>query len=230
MASNLKMTYNVDMVFCIDCTASMSNVIELVKTNALDFYKDVTSVMEKKNKHITQLRVRVVAFRDYKEDREQAMLTTDFFKLPQEADEFARCVRSLNASGGGDDPEDGLEALAYAMKSDWDKSGMKNRHVIVVWTDAATHPIGWASDCYNYPKNMPKSIKELTEWWDGGLQQSGVMDYNAKRLVLYAPDAPDWDVIAKNWNHVLHFPSEAGKGLEKLEYSEIIEAIANSVG
>ena len=56
------------------------------------------------------------------------------------------------------------------------------------------------------------------------------MDDNAKRLVLYAPDAPDWNVIAKNWNNVLWFPSEAGKGLESLDYSEIIETIANSVG
>ena len=33
MASNYKMTYNVDMVFCIDCTGSMDNIIEIVKNN-----------------------------------------------------------------------------------------------------------------------------------------------------------------------------------------------------
>ena len=230
MASNYQITYNVDMVFCIDCTGSMGNIIEIVKKNALNFYQDVTDVMEKKHKHISQLRVRVVAFRDYKADGDQAMMVTDFFKLPQEADEFEKCVRSLKATGGGDDPEDGLEALAFAMKSKWDEEGMKRRHVIVVWTDAPTHQLGYASDCENYPKNMAKDIKELSEWWDGGIQQKGIMDDNAKRLVLYAPDAPDWNVVAQNWNNVLYFPSEAGKGLENLEYSEIIEAIANSVG
>ena len=75
MASNYRnLTYNVDMVFCIDCTGSMENIIDIVKRNALNFYHDVTSVMEKKNKHITQLRVRVVAFRDYLADGADAMM------------------------------------------------------------------------------------------------------------------------------------------------------------
>ena len=141
MASNYKMTYNVDMVFCIDCTGSMDNIIDIVKNNALNFYQDVTATMEKKHKHISQLRVRVVAFRDYLADGKDAMLVTNFFKLPEEAVDFERCVRSLQADGGGDDPEDGLEALAYAIKSKWDTEGMKKRQVIVVWTDAPTHPL-----------------------------------------------------------------------------------------
>ena len=37
MASNYQITYNVDMVFCIDCTGSMGNIIEMVKKNALNY-------------------------------------------------------------------------------------------------------------------------------------------------------------------------------------------------
>ena len=97
MASNYKMTYNVDMVFCIDCTGSMDNIIDIVKNNALNFYQDVTNVMEKKHKHITQLRVRVVAFRDYRADGKDAMLVTNFFKLPQEAVDFEKCGIPIGA-------------------------------------------------------------------------------------------------------------------------------------
>ena len=229
MGSNYKMTYNVDMVFCIDCTGSMDNIIDIVKNNALNFYKDVTNVMEAKNKHITQLRVRVVAFRDYVADGNEAMLVTDFFKLPEEAEAFERCVRSLEAKGGGDDPEDGLEALAYAIKSKWDVDAMKKRQVIVVWTDAATHPLGFGAKSPCYPNGMAKDIRELTAWWSGGAQQEGFVDNNAKRLLLFAPDAPDWNVISQNWDNVLHFPSEAGNGLENLEYEEIINVISNSI-
>ncbi|MBE7033355.1 MAG: VWA domain-containing protein [Ruminococcaceae bacterium] len=228
MASNYQLTYNVDMVFCIDCTGSMENIIEIVKNNALNFYQDVTGVMEKKHKHISQLRVRVVAFRDYIADREKAMMVTDFFKLPQEAVEFEKCVRSLRAEGGGDDPEDGLEALAYAMKSKWDQEGMKRRQVIVVWTDAATHPLGFGKTSGYYPNGMANDIRELSAWW-GGAQQTGYMDNNAKRLLLFAPDAPDWNIISQNWDNVLHFPSEAGNGLANLEYEEIINTISNSI-
>jgi len=228
MASNYQLTYNVDMVFCIDCTGSMENIIEIVKNNALNFYQDVTGVMEKKHKHISQLRVRVVAFRDYIADKEKAMMVTDFFNLPQQAVDFERCVRSLRAEGGGDDPEDGLEALAYAMKSNWDKEGMKRRQVIVVWTDAATHPLGFGRSSGYYPNGMANDIRELSAWW-GGAQQTGYMDNNAKRLLLFAPDAPDWNIISQNWDNVLHFPSEAGNGLENLEYEEIINTISNSI-
>lgn len=228
MASNYQLTYNVDMVFCIDCTGSMGSIIEIVKNNALNFYHDVTTVMEQKRKHISQLRVRVVAFRDYDADRENAMMVTDFFKLPQEADEFERCVRSLKAEGGGDDPEDGLEALAYAIKSNWDTEGMKRRQVIVVWTDAPTHPLGYGKRSGFYPNGMANDIRELSDWW-GGVQKKGFVDNEAKRLLLFAPDAPDWNIISENWDKVLHFPSEAGNGLQNLEYEEIINTISNSI-
>ena len=88
MASNLKMTYNVDLVFCIDATGSMSGVIEMVKQNAINFYYDVSKAMETKGKNINSMRIRIVAFRDYKADGEDAMLTTDFFTLPVDADLF----------------------------------------------------------------------------------------------------------------------------------------------
>lgn len=228
MASNYKITYNVDMVFCIDCTGSMDNIIDIVKNNALNFYQDVTNVMEEKHKHISQLRVRVVAFRDYLADGKDAMLVTNFFKLPEEAAEFEKCVRSLKAEGGGDDPEDGLEALAYAIKSKWDTEGMKRRQVIVVWTDAATHALGFGRSSEFYPNGMAKDLQELSSWWGGG-QEKGYMDNNAKRLVLYAPDEPAWNVISANWDNVLHFPSTAGDGLSELEYGEIINTITNTI-
>lgn len=228
MANNYKITYNVDMVFCIDCTGSMDNVIDIVKNNALNFYQDVTNVMEQKHKHISQLRVRVIAFRDYKADGKDAMLTTPFFKLPEQAVDFENCVRSLRADGGGDDPEDGLEALAYAIKSPWDTEGMKKRQVIVVWSDAATHDLGFGRDSGYYPNGMPNNITELSAWW-GAPQQRGFIDNNAKRLVLYTPDAPSWNIISRNWDNVLHFPSTAGDGLSSLDYNQIIDTITNTI-
>ncbi|MBR3933726.1 MAG: VWA domain-containing protein [Clostridia bacterium] len=228
MASNYKITYNVDMVFCIDCTGSMDSIIEMVKNNALNFYADVTNAMEKENKHVNQLRVKIVAFRDYLEDGEKAMLTTDFFNLPEDAANFEECVRSLKAEGGGDDPEDGLEALAYAIKSKWTTEGVKKRQVIVVWTDAPTHSLGFGSKSPYYPGGMARDITELTQWWEGS-QQEQFMDNNAKRLLLYAPDAPDWNVISQNWNNVLHYASEAGNGLEEFDYEQIINTIKNSL-
>lgn len=231
-ASNQQgMDYTVDMVFCIDATGSMESdgdqqqrIINMVKQNALNFYGDFSSMMSGKGKQVRQLRVRVVAFRDYLADGNQAMLVTDFFQLPQQADDFENCIKSISAMGGGDIPEDGLEALAYAIRSKWTTEGAKKRQVIVVWTDAGTHPIGYASSAPNYPKGMPGDMSELNDWWDE------YMDFNSKRLIIFAPDEEGWSYISKNWDNVVHFPSVAGNGLAEKSYGAILDAVVNSIG
>lgn len=216
------------MVFCIDATGSMGGVIDMVKNNAVNFYSDVTNAMALKNKTINKLRIRVIAFRDYLADGDDAMLVTDFFTLPEQVSDFEKCVKSIEAFGGGDDPEDGLEALGYAIKSKWDTEGMKKRHVIVVWTDASTHMLGYGNEAPNYPKNMAKDFSELTAWW-GDCQNKGFINQNAKRLLLFAPNEPYWKNISDSWDNVIHFPSKAGEGLSELDYKQIIDSISNTI-
>ena len=231
MASNYrnKMTYEVDLVFCIDATMSMDPILDKVKNNALNFYQDFHNVMNEKGKKVSQLRIRVVAFRDYYYDKEKAMMVTNFFKLPDMASDFEACVKCIIPDGGGDDPEDGLEALAYAMKSDWSTGAAKKRHVIVVWSDDGTHDIGFGKKAPNYPKGMPKDFNELTEWW-GSRKNPGLMDENAKRLLIFAPDKPGWTYIRDNWNNVIHaITDDEDYGLSKVEYTEILNAICNSI-
>ncbi|MBQ8305130.1 MAG: VWA domain-containing protein [Blautia sp.] len=223
----LKMTYNVDMCFCIDATGSMGPVISKVKENAISFYQDVTREMERKQKSLDHMRVRVIVFRDYVAD-EEPMMVSRFFDLPAQAVQFEACINSIEANGGGDEPEDGLEALAYAIRSDWTKEGTKRRNIIVVWTDASTHAIGYAKEQPKYPKGMPADFNELTKWW-GDSQMEPYIKNAAKRLVLFAPDAPYWKQITSTWNNVIHYPSTAGKGLQEYTYKEIVDAICNSI-
>ncbi len=223
-----KVTYNVDMVFCIDATGSMGGVIDMVKNNAIHLYEDVMQAMEKKGKTIDALRVKLIAFRDYQADGSNAMLASEFFHLPTQDSEFEECVESIEAFGGGDDPEDGLEALGYAIKSDWNNEGIKKRQVIVVWTDAPTHALGEGSRVKNYPTKMAKNFGELTTWW-GDAENQGFINQNAKRLLLFAPDAPYWNTISDTWDNVIHFPSVAGAGLGEFDYQQIIDAISNTI-
>ncbi len=227
--SNYQLKYNVDIVFVMDATGSMDHILEIVKKNALSFYDDLMGVMATKGKRIYELRAKVIAFRDYAADGENAMLETDFFNLPQESKEFSEVVATLQPDGGGDEPEDGLEALAYAMKSDWTKGGDKRRHIIVVWSDASTHKLGATRSSQYYPATMVADFDQLTTMWDGTPEEGGVMDHNAKRLIIYAPDEPYWSTISQSWDGVVHFPSEAGTGLDKLTYKEILDQIFNSI-
>lgn len=230
MGSNYanRMMYEVDLVFCIDATMSMVDILDRVKDNALYFYQDFTAKMNEKGKKVGQLRIRVVAFRDYYYDRENAMMITNFFNLPDRAADFEACIRSIVPDGGGDDPEDGLEALAYAMKSDWSKGAGKKRHVIVVWTDDGTHDLGFGKSVPNYPRGMPANFDALTQWW-GSKRTPGLMDESAKRLLIFAPNKPSWTTIRDNWNNVIHVETEAGQGLRDCEYSEILDVICNSI-
>ena len=231
MGSNYKnkMSYEVDLVFCIDATMSMDPILDKVKKNALNFYQDFQNEMDAKGKKVSQLRIRVVAFRDYYYDREKAMMVTNFFQLPEQADEFEKCIKSIVPSGGGDDPEDGLEALAYAMKSAWSNDAAKRRHVIVVWSDDGTHELGFGKKVKNYPNGMPANFNELTQWW-GSKHAPGYMDENAKRLLIFAPDKKGWSDIRDNWNNVIHAVTEnEDQGLSKVEYTEILDAICNSI-
>lgn len=144
---------------------------------------------------------------------------------------FERAVKSIEPFGGGDDPEDGLEALAYAIRSKWNRDGStKKRQIIVVWTDAPTHGLGYGAAAPNYPNGMPRSFEELSNWWAQEPEAQGAhMDYQAERLVLFAPDEPYWKTISDNWENVVHFPSIAGGGCGELDYNEIMETIVNSV-
>ena len=56
--------YAVDLIICIDATGSMTPVIDLVKSNALGFYKEIENRMKETQKNLDQLRAKVIVFRD----------------------------------------------------------------------------------------------------------------------------------------------------------------------
>jgi len=217
------------MVFVIDATGSMDNIIDMVKQNALNFYTDVTNAMTRKRKSIDTLRIKVIAFRDYIADSDRAMLCTDFFTLPTEEAQFSASVNSIEAEGGGDDPEDGLEALAYAIRSKWNKDGVKKRQIIVVWSDAPTHELGYGKVSTGYPQKMAADFDELTRWWGGREMPSEYIDNDAKRLVLFTPEAQSWTNIVNTWNNVYHIPTAEGEGLKEQGYEQMIDTITNTI-
>ncbi len=223
--------YAVDIVLCIDATYSMYPVLDRVKLSALQFHDRLDAVMGTKGKAISQLRLKVIAFRDFGDDPSNAIEQTPFLQLPDQVAEFESFVSSIEATGGGDIPESGLEALALAVNSPWEKGLDRRRHVVVMFTDAPAHPLGTVgTSTQTYPSNIPRSLDDLFEQWGYARSQTSVMEQSAKRLVLFAPDQAPWaDPIAEEWDLTLHFASEAGKGLEEFEMDEIIDTIANSL-
>ena len=133
----------------------------------------------------------------------------------------------VTAKGGGDIPEDGLEALAYAIRSDWTREGVKKRHIIVMWSDAPTHDLGHGKIAPWYPEGMAKDFDELSLWWEDE-QLGGSMDENAKRLLIFAPDAPSWNRISSEWGQVIHVQT-VSEGLLDVEYRQVLDAVCNTI-
>lgn len=219
--------YNVDIVMCIDGTASMRPIIDQVKANALSFYKKFVDAMEENDKKAEALRIKVIVFRDYGCD-DQPMEESDFFTLPDQADEFNAYVNGIEVKGGGDLPENALEAIALALKSKWTTGGNKRRHAILVFTDAAALPLGERAACVGYPAGMPADLAELGAWWEGTEQTlDSTYQPNAGRLVAFAPNAYPWTDI-QAWNRYWPAFSQAGNGLSDVDIQSAIDLLVGS--
>lgn len=223
--------YAVDIVMCVDTTSSMFAALDRVKESALSFHSRLTSVMEEKNKGISQLRVKVIAFRDFGDREDDAIVASDFLRLPEQSADYEKFVRALEPVGGGDIPESALEALSLALQVPWERGLDRRRHVVVLFTDAPAHPLGSSAQvsARTYPQSVPRTMDELFEQWGYAQSQSALMENSAKRLLLFAPEVSPWPEIADDWNNTLYFPSIAGEGLEEWEMDEIINTIANSL-
>lgn len=223
------MSYQVDLVLCIDLTKSMSDLLASVQAVALQFHDDLQTMMRHENKEISELRVKVIGFRDFFYADAPALEVSDFFKLPEQNVEFAEFIGDLRASGGGDNPESALEALSLAIKSDWEFGGAKRRHVITLWTDDAAHDleeVRYRPLMHDYPNSgIASSLEELSTWW---LDRRNI-DQDGRRLVLFAPTLHPWDKIFRQWEETMHFPSEAGNGLKDADYTQIMASIAKSL-
>lgn len=218
------MDYNVDIVMCIDATGSMSSIIEEVKANALSLYQKFVEEMEANSKSVQQLRIKVIAFRDFGVDSEP-LVESKFFVLNEdgEAEAFHNFVSNIEASGGGDLPESSLEALAVAMNSEWVTSGSIRRHVIIMYTDATALPLGEKASAPGYPAGMPADLAELHEWWEGQR-----MEKRAKRLLIFAPDMEPWSNMV-DWTNTFHTASQAGKGCSDADMGVCIRLLVNSI-
>lgn len=193
--------------------------LDKAKQHAKSIYTDISNAYRAKNhREVTQLRVRVILFRDYIADGENAMMATDFYILPQQTHEYEKCINSIRAEGGGDTAEDCLEALAYAIKSKWTTHGDRKRQFIILWTDTPAHTLGFNSRSRYYPKGMPSDLGELSDWWEA-------MSPVSKRLALFTPENESWDYITDNWDNTICVPSSVSDSQFDEAYEKVISAL-----
>ena len=228
MEGQQRRAYCVDIVMCIDATAAMNPIIDEVKRNADSFYRRFVDSMEENAKEVSQLRVKVIAFRDYGCDTEP-IVESDFYTLPDQNDAFTSFVNYITATGGGDGPENALEAIALALKSDWTTEGTFRRHVVLVFSDAPALPLGERSVSPFYPSDLPANFAQLSAWWEG-TDQTFVSNFQPRfgRLVAFVPEAEPWTEMLA-WNRYWPAFSPAGSGLQEVDIQSAIDLLVGSL-
>lgn len=229
---------DVDIVMAIDCTGSMAGLIDKVKALAKRFHEDLVDAFENMNRRINQVRIKVIGFRDFYFDEEPygPLVESRTFLIPQEQPEFHAFVDSLKASGGGDEPESGLEALHYAINNAWSNNPdvKKRRQIVVLFTDQEAHALDdrmrYDSQInQNYPEGeMPATLNDLYEEWISPT----VINQSAKRMILFAPDREPYSSISRDWDMVVPCVDgiELEDGLKNISNDYIVATLVGTFG
>lgn len=228
--------YFCDFVFCLDITGGMAPLLRNFKKAIVNLHNMLEELYLEYSRKIVSLRVKIIAFRDIYFDGQYWLETSNFFSLPSQTNELLDALDSLDAKGGGDDPESSLEALALAMKTDWvkisDLNTQRSRHVIVLFTDDAAHRFEEAETYtgVNYPSGMPKSYKELLMAWNGQGDISLSMDKRAKRLIVFAPEESyPWSDMSEDFENAVFLPMTKAEGGEDIAREAIINTIGGTI-
>lgn len=213
----VKERFKADVVMCIDATGSMSNIINIVKGNALNFYDDIKRASRKQGKDITDMRIKVVVFRDFlgAASPQESLNESGFFNMPEQEMNLKKYIGEIVPKGGLDHEEIGLDALAFAMNSDWNEASDVKR-VIILWTDAPTKsPQGGG-------RHKLYTLTDISDKWNSEMGTS-------KAMILFTPEDPTWKNVVSSMDNVTIHPTTGGGGLSELDYEEILRSISEGI-
>lgn len=108
----------IDLAFCIDTTGSMQSEIDVVKTKTKEIVAKLSG-----SKPSPEIRVGLVAYRDRGDE-----YVTKVFQFSGDVDQVVKDISSLQANGGGDEPEavnEALHAAVHDLQWSADKKAVK---------------------------------------------------------------------------------------------------------
>lgn len=143
-----------DVMFVLDCTASMKGELDAIRDTIIDFVNSVCA-------EGMQTRVGLVEFRDRLNGEEHQALLFDRHAFTANAASFQREVSKLKAAGGGDEPESSLDAILLALKQPFDPEATK---IMVLVTDAPPH----------IPDKEAASVEEVSD----AIKASGIKQFH----------------------------------------------------
>ncbi len=208
----------VDIVFVLDITESMQPYIDAVKQNMINFAQDLAQ-------NHRDYRLGLVTFEDYVVSAYPDCNCPYRKTLTADVQQFTDWVGTLHAGGGGDIPEDPLDALSYAATLPFrpDAQG-----IIIMITDAPPHVAGDGPDRTGdaaYRLHHPDPNADVTE--ETGASVASKLSKNG--LTLYAVAPPPF--IAPQYQQIV----QATRGrlynivTEENRFPELVREIGHSI-
>lgn len=208
----------VDIVFVLDVTESMQPYIDAVKQNVIGFARDLQA-------NNRDYRLGLVTFEDYVVSREPDCNCPYRNKMTNNVREFSDWVGSLHAGGGGDIPEDQLDAVAYASTFLFRPEA---QGIIILVSDAPAHKAGDGSARAQHDQ----------AYWEHHSRDADVTDLTADKvaamlrkngLTLYAVVPPPFiapeyaEIVGETHGRSYNIVTEQGR------FAELVREIGHSI-
>ncbi len=209
----------VDIVFVFDVTESMQPYIDSVKQNVIAFAQDLAA-------NNRDYRLGLVTFEDYVVSKEPDCGCPYRTRMTGDVHEFITWVGSLHAGGGGDIPEDQLDALAYASSFAFRPEA---QGILILITDAPNHHAGDGSArtqhdqaYWDHHPNKNADVTDLT-----GDQVAAMLKKNGLTLYAVVPPpfiAPDYaKMVSTTHGRSYNIVTEEGR------FGELVREIGHSI-
>ncbi len=222
-----------DIVLVIDATDSMGPFID----DLHDFVPALYGRLDAARETLPlSVRIRIVDFADYMSEGDDTLHESDFFEMPEDMDKLLAYTSYIRYDmRGADMPENALEGLWLAMRSDFRTPTPFGAHIIVMLTDAMPLRLQERADCIGYDsENTPSDIQEMEDIWndpgDVGLSLSGRSSH--RELILCAPGGRQGDYTweeVMDWRCVEHVGVQNGGHLLDLSADTVADLILHKL-
>ena len=220
----------VECVFCIDCSADMAPRMDAVRGVVKTLISESLKGWIRNDVVVGGYRAKIIAFRNYETDGADAMSQSRWFDLfSDDVKEFDACLNSLQASGGAD-ANNGLEALFYAMTTDWGGCGDKDRQIIVLLSNTDVVPLGAHAHLPHYPAHMVDGDGLLCTWMcyrpDFLDKEHFKLKERRKRMCLYGLAGSAYERMAADYNRCQFIPVSGDSGFSDEDVKDVFRVIA----
>jgi hypothetical protein len=195
----------IDLVFLLDVSGSMQECIDAVKGSIGSFINTLSGTDANNEVPVKDWRIKICGYRDHADD------STDWFVDHP----FVRDVPSLQAqldaptmqaTGGGDEPESLLDALYKLAKME--QAGVQETELAGKWRSrgAATRVVVFFTDAsYKTPMTIPEAT--------GGAVQDVIAAVMGSRIILcgFAPSSEGYMELAAADRTEMNFISNEGE-------------------